>query len=70
MIQFDHSRQILMMLLNNYAQSLYLNNRLQYHEIVPFIMKRLNNMDTKTSLTSLSKIVDFINNFKSKNQYE
>ena len=53
------------MLLNNLAQNLYLTGRINYSDIIPYIMKRINLVKKDYDFRSLIDIVDYINNLKS-----
>ena len=64
-LSFNHSQQIGFMLLNNLAQNLYLTGRINYSDIIPYIMKRINLVKKDYDFRSLIDIVDYINNLKS-----
>lgn len=61
---FNHSQQIKLLLLNNHAQSLYLSKKLKYHEIIPYIMKKINKYPDMPLANSLNQIVNYIENLK------
>ena len=56
------------MLLNNKAHKLYLNNDIEYNDIVDFIFNNLSLNNEKFDLSSFKKIVDYIN--YQKEEYE
>ena len=58
--KLDHSKQIKFMLLNNLAQKLYLNEKLNYNQIVNFIMKNLNINNNDFKLRSFKDISNYI----------
>lgn len=64
MKSFTHIQQINLLLLNNYAQSLYLSNKIKYVDIIPFIFKSLNRYPNKCNFSSLLNIVNYIKKFK------
>ena len=66
MRKFNHEDQILLMLLNNFAQSLYLSNKLNYDQIIPYTMKKLKIYKTQTHLNSIPSILKFIKSVKDK----
>jgi len=55
-----HSDQIRLMIINNSAHKLYLSNKLQYNEIINYIMTELANKPDKTNLNSFESILRFI----------
>ena len=64
MRQFNHKNQILFMLLNNLAQSLYLSKKLNYDQIIPYIMRNMDKFNFQTKLRSISDILKFISSIK------
>ena len=64
----NHQKQIEFMLLNNKAHKLYLNNRINYNQIVDFIFNNLSLNNEKFDLSSFKKIVNYID-YKNK-EYE
>ena len=58
--KFDHQKQIQFMLLNNRAHKLYLNNEIKYDEIINFIFDNLSLNNHNYDLSSLNKIVKYI----------
>ena len=68
MKSLDHQKQIQFMLLNNKAHKLYLNNDIEYNDIVDFIFNNLSLNNEKFDLSSFKKIVDYIN--YQKEEYE
>lgn len=57
----SHNQIIYLMLLNNHAQKLYLNKKLDYNKIVSFNFKNLKNIDI-VNLRSLKEINEYIKN--------
>ena len=68
MRQFNHKKQILFMLLNNLAQSLYLSKKLDYDQIIPYIMKNMDKFNFQTKLRNISDILKFISLIKKQTQ--
>lgn len=64
MRQFNHKKQILFMLLNNSAQSLYLSKKLNYDQIIPYVMKNMDKLNFQTKLSNISDILKFISLIK------
>lgn len=58
--KLNHSQQIKFMILNNLAQKLYLNNKLKYNDIFPYILKNLHLNNNKLELKSFSEIINYI----------
>ena len=64
--KFDHYRQILFMIINNSAHNLYLSNKLNYNDIVKYIMSEMkkHQIPQKTiSINSILKFISKINNY-------
>lgn len=61
---FNHAQQICLMLLNNHAQNLYLTGNLEYSQIIPYSMKRINKIKKDYDIRSLLDIVEYINELK------
>ena len=57
---FDHSHQILFMILNNIAQKNYLNSNLKYNNIVDFIMNSILNNKLNNKLNTIDDILRYI----------
>ena len=57
---FDHSLQILFMILNNIAQKKYLNGSLKYNNIIDFIMKSIFTNKLNNKLNSIDDILRYI----------
>ena len=57
---FDHSHQILFMILNNIAQKKYLNGNLKYNNIIDFIMKSIFTNKFNKKLNSIDDILRYI----------
>ncbi|MDC0968718.1 hypothetical protein OAS25_06550 [Alphaproteobacteria bacterium] len=62
----NHQNQIKFMIFNNYAQYLYLNDKLKYNDIVPFIMKKIQQDKLIMRNSSFSSSVKFINSLRAK----
>ena len=59
-IKFDHYKQILFMIINNSAHNLYLSNKLNYNDIVDYIMSEIKKHQIKDNLKSIDSILKFI----------
>ena len=57
---FDHSHQILFMILNNIAQKKYLNGNLKYNNIIDFIMKSISTNNLNVKLNTIDDILRYI----------
>jgi len=57
--KISHKNQIKLMVLNNIAQKKYLEKQLKYNEIVPFIMKNLDN-NSNTGFSNFEDILSYI----------
>lgn len=60
----DHHQQIKLMLLNNIAQKKYLNNEINYQDIIGFIKKNIKKYKIKYKMESFSDITNHIKNLK------
>ncbi len=56
----DHNLQIKLMILNNKAHKLYLNEEIKYNDIIDFIVKNLKKNYYKDNISSFSKILKYI----------
>jgi hypothetical protein len=56
----NHQNQIKFMIFNNYAQYLYLNDKLKYNDIIPFIMGKIKKDKYILENDSFSSSVKFI----------
>ena len=65
MKELKHDEQINMLLLNNYAQKLYLSDKISYINIIPTVMNNLNKLKRKNNFKSINDILDYINISKS-----
>jgi len=65
MKKLKHDEQINMLLLNNYAQQLYLSDKIRYIEIIPTVMNNLNKLKRKYNFKSINNILDYISVSKS-----
>ena len=57
---FDHSSQILFMILNNIAQKKYLNNDLKYNNIIDFIRKSISTNEINKKLNTIDDILEYV----------
>ena len=64
MKELNHEKQIIFMVLNNLAQSLYLSKNLKYDDIIDFIMKNINKFKYKKKLRDIMDVVEFIDQTK------
>ena len=62
--QFNHIQQILFMLLNNFAQSLYLSKKLNYDQIISYVMKNMEKFKFQSNLRSIPDIIKLISQIK------
>ncbi len=62
--KLDHHNQIKFMILNNIAQKKYLNNEINYQDIIIFIYKNLKIYKKKYKLNNFSDITNYIKNLK------
>ena len=60
LINLSHSQQIKLMIVNNSAHKLYLSNKLQYSNIISYIMNEISNKTDNINLNSFSSILKFI----------
>ena len=60
MREFNHEKLIIFLLLNNYAQSLYLSNKLKYDQIIPYTMKNIEKFKNASQLNNIPNILKFI----------
>ncbi len=60
--KLSHNNQINLILLNNIAHKLYINNKLKYLDIFDFIYKNLNKDFNLVNLNSFEKILSYIKN--------
>lgn len=67
MKNLNHKDQLNFLLSNNYAHSLYLSKKLEYEDIIPFIMNKISmfkNTKTDIPFKSFNEILNYIDNFK------
>jgi 1-deoxy-D-xylulose-5-phosphate reductoisomerase len=57
----DHKLQIKLMILNNKAHNLYLNNEIKYNDIIDFIIKNIKKNYYDDNISSFNKILKYIN---------
>ena len=60
LFKLSHSQQIKLMIVNNSAHKLYLSNKLQYSNIISYIMNEILNKSDNIKLNSISSILKFI----------
>tara|TARA_B100000989_G_scaffold179285_1_gene134670 strand:- start:2340 stop:3431 length:1092 start_codon:yes stop_codon:yes gene_type:complete len=60
LMKFNHSKQILLMIINNSAHNLYLSNKLNYSNIIDYIMLEINKHRIPNNLKSIDSILKFI----------
>ncbi len=58
--KFDHNKQILLMIINNSAHSLYLSNNLNYNDIIDYIMREIDKHRIPKRLNSINSILNYI----------
>lgn len=63
-----HSEQINLMIVNNIAQKLYLNNKIKYNDIIKFIIKNIN-FNSSKKLNSFNDIIKYIYKLRTKYIY-
>lgn len=59
--KIDHKSQIKLMILNNRAHTLYLNNDIKYNDIIDYIVKGLKNNNYENKINSFNRILNYIN---------
>ena len=57
---FDHNKQILLMVINNSAHNLYLSNKLKYNDILDYIMLEINKHSVPNKLNTINSILNYI----------
>ena len=62
LLKFNHSQQIMLMIINNYAHKLYLSNKLKYNMIIPYIMSEIKKHKNLKKINSINSIIKFISN--------
>ena len=60
LIKLTHSQQIRLMIINNSAHKLYLSNKLQYSNIINYIMRELQNNSVDVKLNTFNSIIKFL----------
>ena len=63
--ELKHDEQIDMLLLNNFAQKLYLSDKIKYIDIIPTVMNNLIKLKRKNNFRSINDILDYIDVSKS-----
>lgn len=66
--KFKHSEIIKFMILNNRAQYLYLNNKINYNQIIPYIMDKIDRNKNEKDFRNYSSVINFLGNLK--NRYD
>ena len=64
MKKFNHCDQIKLMLINNHAQSLYLDKKIRYIEIIPYTIKKMKKFNNNPIFKNFQDIVSYIDNLK------
>ncbi len=67
--ELNHYQQISFMLLNNYAHSKYLNNKLVYSNIIDYILTNIESDDNNVKFNSFNDILRYIKMLKEKYEY-
>lgn len=63
--KLNHTQIIQFMVLNNFAQTLYLSNNLNYNSIVDFIVQKIKKINNNANLNNLDKVLHYINELNS-----
>ena len=58
---FNHSEQIIFMILNSIFVIKFINNKIEYKDIVPFIFKNMNKYPKKNNFKSLYQVIKYTN---------
>ena len=66
LFKLNHSDQIRLMIINNFAHKLYLSNKLQYSNIVKYIMSEINRNSMTVKLNTFNSILRFISSLNKK----
>ena len=66
LFKLNHSEQIRLMIINNFAHKLYLSNKLQYSNIVKYIMSEINRNSMTVKLNTFNSILRFISSVNKK----
>ena len=61
---FKHSEIIKFMILNNRAQYLYLNNKINYNQIIPYIMENISRNKNEKDFQNYSSVLNFLDDLK------
>ena len=65
--KFTHLERIYFLLLNNKAHTMYLNNKINYNDIINYIFKNMPKKQlSNIKLSSFNNIISLINGIKSK----
>ena len=66
LFKLNHSDQIRLMIINNFAHKLYLSNKLQYSNIIKYIMSEVNRNSMTVKLNTFNSILRFISSVNKK----
>ena len=66
LFKLNHSDQIRLMIINNFAHKLYLSNKLQYNNIIKYIMSEINRNSMSVKLNTFNSILRFISSINKK----
>ena len=66
LLKLNHSDQIRLMIINNFAHKLYLSNKLQYSNIIKYIMSEVNRNSMTVKLNTFNSILRFISSVNKK----
>ncbi len=66
LFKLNHSEQIRLMIINNFAHKLYLSNKLQYSNIVKYIMSEIKRNSMTVNLNTFNSILRFISSLNKK----
>ena len=58
--KFDHYKQILFMIINNKAHNLYLSNKLNYNDIIDYVMSEIQKHPKPKELNTIDSILKFV----------
>ena len=58
--KYDHYKQILFMIINNKAHNLYLSNKLNYNDIIDYIMSEIKKHRKPKNLNTIDSILKFV----------
>tara|TARA_A100001035_G_scaffold266692_1_gene249995 strand:- start:3982 stop:5073 length:1092 start_codon:yes stop_codon:yes gene_type:complete len=58
--KYDHYKQILFMIINNKAHNLYLSNKLNYNDIIDYVMSEIQKHSKPKELNTIDSILKFV----------